>query len=150
MVEHYLDTVGVTGSNPVPRTSFGAKHNELGLGQIKAADKSNEITALPGALELSEAIFTIDAMGCQKKIAKEIIEADADRSPTRCSFAQLRYFTDKPVRSLPTKKQKKDIASRLAERARLPVARPGSKGQARENPARNTKPGRDSQYLIYA
>ena len=45
------------------------------------SDKSNEITALPEllrVLELSGCIVTVDAMGCQKKIAKEIIEADAD------------------------------------------------------------------------
>ena len=44
-------------------------------------NKSNEITAVPAllrVLELSGCIVTIDAMGCQKKIAKEIIEADAD------------------------------------------------------------------------
>jgi predicted transposase YbfD/YdcC len=51
------------------------------LGQLKVADKSNEITAVPEllrVLELSGCIATIDAMGCQKKISKEIIEADAD------------------------------------------------------------------------
>jgi predicted transposase YbfD/YdcC len=45
------------------------------------ADKSNEITALPQllrVLELGGCIVTLDAMGCQKKIAREIIEADAD------------------------------------------------------------------------
>lgn len=61
--------------------SAWAESNSLVLGQLKVADKSNEITALPEllrVLELSGCIVTIDAMGCQKKIAKEIIEADAD------------------------------------------------------------------------
>lgn len=61
--------------------SAWAEGNGLVLGQIKVADKSNEITALPKllrVLELSGCIVTIDAMGCQKKIAREIIEADAD------------------------------------------------------------------------
>ena len=61
--------------------SAWAESNGLVLGQWKVADKSNEITALPGllrVLELSGCIVTVDAMGCQKKIAKEIIEADAD------------------------------------------------------------------------
>jgi predicted transposase YbfD/YdcC len=51
------------------------------LGQLKVADKSNEITAVPEllrVLELGGCIVTLDAMGCQKQIAKEIIEADAD------------------------------------------------------------------------
>jgi predicted transposase YbfD/YdcC len=61
--------------------SAWAENNGLVLGQLKVADKSNEITAVPEllrALELSGCIVTVDAMGCQKKIAKEIVEADAD------------------------------------------------------------------------
>ncbi len=61
--------------------SAWAHSNGLVLGQLKVADKSNEITALPKllrALELSGCIVTVDAMGTQKQIAKEIKEADAD------------------------------------------------------------------------
>jgi len=61
--------------------SAWAEDNGLVLGQLKVADKSNEITALPKllrVLELSGCIVTVDAMGTQKKIAREIIEADAD------------------------------------------------------------------------
>jgi predicted transposase YbfD/YdcC len=61
--------------------SAWAESNGLVLGQLKVADKSNEITALPEllrVLELAGCIVTVDAMGCQKNIAKEIIEADAD------------------------------------------------------------------------
>ncbi len=61
--------------------SAWAESNRLVLGQIKVSEKSNEITALPlllRALELAGCIVTTDAMGCQKKVAKEIIEADAD------------------------------------------------------------------------
>jgi predicted transposase YbfD/YdcC len=61
--------------------SAWAESNSLVLGQLKVADKSNEITALPEllrVLELSGCIVTVDAMGCQKKIAREIKEADAD------------------------------------------------------------------------
>ena len=61
--------------------SAWAEDNGLVLGQLKVADKSNEIAALPAllrVLELSGCIVTVDAMGTQKKIAREIIEADAD------------------------------------------------------------------------
>ena len=61
--------------------SAWAESNGLVLGQLKVSEKSNEITALPEllrVLELSGCIVTVDAMGCQKKIAKEIMEADAD------------------------------------------------------------------------
>lgn len=61
--------------------SAWAEGNGLVLGQLKVEEKSNEITAVPAllrALELAGCIVTLDAMGCQKKIAKEIMEADAD------------------------------------------------------------------------
>ena len=53
--------------------SAWAESNNMVLGQIKVADKSNEITAIPKllrVLELSGCIVTIDAMGCQKKNRK--------------------------------------------------------------------------------
>ena len=61
--------------------SAWTERNGLALGQLKVAVKSNEISAVPEllrVLELSGCIVTIDAMGCQKKITKEIIESDAD------------------------------------------------------------------------
>jgi len=61
--------------------SAWAESNSLVLGQLKVNEKSNEITAVPEllrVLELTGCIVTVDAMGCQKKIAKEIVEADAD------------------------------------------------------------------------
>jgi predicted transposase YbfD/YdcC len=61
--------------------SAWAGENGLVLGQLKVDEKSNEITAVPRllrVLELSGCIVTLDAMGCQKNIAKEIKEADAE------------------------------------------------------------------------
>jgi predicted transposase YbfD/YdcC len=61
--------------------SAWASANRLVLGQIKVDDKSNEITAVPEllrALALAGCIVTVDALNCQKNIAKEIKEADAD------------------------------------------------------------------------
>jgi predicted transposase YbfD/YdcC len=69
------------GSAPRCIVSAWAEDNGLVLGQWEVDEKSNEITALPQilrALELSGCIVTLDAMGCQKKIAREIKEADAD------------------------------------------------------------------------
>ena len=60
--------------------SAWAAESGLLLGQRKVRDKSNEITAVPEllrALELAGCIVTADAMHCQKTIAKEIVEADA-------------------------------------------------------------------------
>jgi predicted transposase YbfD/YdcC len=61
--------------------SAWATQNHLALGQVATDAKSNEIAAIPRLLELldlSGAIVTIDAMGCQKEIAQKIREADAD------------------------------------------------------------------------
>lgn len=61
--------------------SAWAEDNGLVLGQLKVEDKSNEITAVPAllrVLELGGCIVTLDAMGCQKEIAREIKEADAE------------------------------------------------------------------------
>lgn len=55
--------------------------NGLSLGQVKVDDKSNEITAIPELLDLlaiKGCIITIDAIGCQKEIAKKIKEKEAD------------------------------------------------------------------------
>ncbi len=69
------------GASPRYIVSAWAEDNGLVLGQWEVEEKSNEITAIPRilrALELSGCIVTLDAMGCQKKVAREIKEADAD------------------------------------------------------------------------
>lgn len=69
------------GQSAIHLVSAWASANGLVLGQIKVDDKSNEITAVPEllrALELAGCIVTMDALNCQKTIAKEIKEADAD------------------------------------------------------------------------
>jgi predicted transposase YbfD/YdcC len=51
--------------------------HSLVIGQVKTDDKSNEITAIPELLDmlyLKGCIVTIDAMGCQRKIAKKIVD----------------------------------------------------------------------------
>ena len=61
-------------------SAWSAKQN-LVLGQVKVADKSNEITAIPKLLDMltiKGAVVTIDAMGCQREIAARIIEGQAD------------------------------------------------------------------------
>lgn len=61
--------------------SAWAQQNSLVLGQVKVDAKSNEITAIPKLLErldITGAIVTIDAMGCQKKIAEQIIRQGGD------------------------------------------------------------------------
>jgi predicted transposase YbfD/YdcC len=54
------------------------QQNHVVLGQLATDMKSNEITAIPqllALLELKDTTVTIDAMGCQKQIAQQIVEA---------------------------------------------------------------------------
>jgi predicted transposase YbfD/YdcC len=69
------------GSKAIHLVSAWATENQLVFAQVKTEEKSNEITAIPTLLEmiaLKGCIVTIDAMGCQYKIANQIVEAGAD------------------------------------------------------------------------
>ena len=58
-----------------------AAGQRLVLGQVKVAEKSNEIVAIPKLLDLlaiEGAIVAVDAMGCQRAIARKIVEKKAD------------------------------------------------------------------------
>ena len=69
------------GKSAIDMVSAWATENHLVLGQVKVDEKSNEITAIPQllkALEITGCIITIDAMGCQKSIAAEIVEQGAE------------------------------------------------------------------------
>ena len=69
------------GKLAVHMVSAYVHENHTVFGQLKVDDKSNEITAIPKLLEmldLKESTVTIDAMGCQKEIAKKIIEKQGD------------------------------------------------------------------------
>ena len=60
-------------------SAFAARQR-LVLGQVKVAEKSNEIVAIPkllAMLAIEGAIVTIDAMGCQRGIAKQIVDGKA-------------------------------------------------------------------------
>ena len=66
---------------PLHMVSAWASRQRLVLGQQACEAKSNEITAIPLLLErlaLTGALVTIDAMGCQTKIAEKIIERGGD------------------------------------------------------------------------
>ena len=66
---------------PIHMVSAFAARQRLVLGQVKVAEKSNEIVAIPALLDMMAiegAIVTIDAMGCQRDIAKKIVDKKAD------------------------------------------------------------------------
>lgn len=70
-----------TGKAALHLVSAWATEQHLVLGQVAVDAKSNEITAIPKLLELldvSGAIVTIDAMGCQKEIAAKIRAGGGD------------------------------------------------------------------------
>jgi predicted transposase YbfD/YdcC len=66
---------------PIHMVSAFAARQRLVLGQVKVADKSNEIVAIPRLLDMlaiEGATITIDAIGCQRAIARKIIDKRAD------------------------------------------------------------------------
>jgi predicted transposase YbfD/YdcC len=66
---------------PLHVVSAWATQANLTLGQVAVDKKSNEIKAIPKLLELLDlhgALVTIDAMGCQKEIAKKIVAGGGD------------------------------------------------------------------------
>ena len=70
-----------SGKAAIYMVSAWANQNQLVLGQQKVDDKSNEITAIPkllNQLDITGAVVTIDAAGCQTKIAKQIIDQSGD------------------------------------------------------------------------
>ncbi len=69
------------GKTAVHMVNAYVHENHTVFGQLKVDEKSNEITAIPKLLEmleLKDSTVTIDAMGCQKEIAKNIIEKQGD------------------------------------------------------------------------
>lgn len=61
--------------------SAWATKAHVSLGQVAVEGKGNEITAIPKLLELLDldgALVTIDAIGCQKHIAKKIVDRGGD------------------------------------------------------------------------
>lgn len=69
------------GKKPIHMVSAWASENHMVLGQMKTDSKSNEISAIPQLLKLLDlqgCIVTIDAMGCQKDIAEQIVNQGAD------------------------------------------------------------------------
>jgi len=69
------------GKAAIHMVSAFAAGQRLVLGQVKVAEKSNEIIAIPKLLDLlaiEGTIVTIDAMGCQRDIAQKIIDKKAD------------------------------------------------------------------------
>jgi predicted transposase YbfD/YdcC len=66
---------------PIHMVSAFAARQRLVLGQVKVADKSNEIVAIPKLLDMlaiEGAVVTIDAMGCQRLVAQKIVDKKAD------------------------------------------------------------------------
>lgn len=67
------------GKAAIHMISAWCQTNQLVLGQLATEAKSNEITAIPQLLkmlDISDSVVTIDAMGCQKAIAQQIVEQE--------------------------------------------------------------------------
>ncbi len=70
-----------SSKSAIHMVSAWATANSISLGQVVTDEQSNEITAIPKLLEILEisgCLVTIDAMGCQKEIAQQIVNQGAD------------------------------------------------------------------------
>ena len=68
------------GKETIPMVSAFAARQRLVLAQTKVSEKSNEIVAIPALkdmLSIDGAVVTIDAMGCQREIARKIVDQKA-------------------------------------------------------------------------
>ena len=66
---------------PIHMVSAFAARQRLVMGQVAVVEKSNEIVAIPALLDMLSiegAVVTIDAIGCQRGIARKIIDKKAD------------------------------------------------------------------------
>jgi predicted transposase YbfD/YdcC len=78
-IRRSLDQAG--GKAAIHMVSAWCQSNQLVLGQVATEAKSNEITAIPKLLELldlEDAVVSTDAMGCQKRIAQQIVDQKGD------------------------------------------------------------------------
>jgi predicted transposase YbfD/YdcC len=72
---------GAAGLGPLHLVSAWATKAKVSLGQVAVAGGSNEITAIPellSMLDLRGALVTVDAMGCQKGIARQVVDQGGD------------------------------------------------------------------------
>jgi predicted transposase YbfD/YdcC len=78
-IRRSLDTAN--GKAAIHMVNAWCAANHMVLGQLATDDKSNEITAIPKLMELLDlrgAVVTIDAGGCHKKIARQIVQQGGD------------------------------------------------------------------------
>ena len=69
------------GNPAIHMVSAFAARQRLVMGQVKVAEKSNQIVAIPKLLDMlaiEGAVVTIDAMGCQREIAQKVVDKNAD------------------------------------------------------------------------
>ena len=71
----------INGKSAINMVSAWVAENKMVFAQIKVENKTNEITALHqlvALLDLKGSVVTIDAIGCQKDLTQEIVDAKAD------------------------------------------------------------------------
>ena len=88
------------GKAAIHMVSAFAARQRLVLGQVKVADKSNEIVAIPALLDMLAirgAVITIDAMGCQRDIAQKVLDKKANYSADYHDFAMKQIADEKRI-----------------------------------------------------
>lgn len=116
-------------TNPLHAVSAWSCQHQLVLGQVAVDQKSNEITAIPellSLLDIESSIITLDAMGCQKEIAKQIVRSKADyvlalKGNHSGLQAELEAWWHKSVREGVTKEQYSEYTETDSGHGRIEV-----------------------------
>ena len=132
---------GNDGRQPCIVSAYSSK-DRIVIGQVKADEKSNEITAIPDLLRrlyLTGAIVTIDAAGCQKKIASGSASRSVSVSSSQPSAASKRGLKRPPILAADGwqlvaetlgRRPTEPISSRILKRRRgMDAWRPGRAGR---------------------
>ena len=135
---------------PLHMVSAWASSRRLVLGQQACQAKSNEITAIPLLLErlaLTGALVTIDAMGCQTKIAQAILDRGGDyllavKDNQASLHDEIRHYLDDPAATVHSRVQTTDgDHGRIAVRRHLVSHEVGWLTTTRRHPGEPRFPG---------
>ena len=126
-------------------SAFAARQR-LVLGQVKVADKSNEIVAIPRLLDMlaiEGAVVTIDAMGCQRDIAQKILDKKADyvlalKGNQPCAPTPT---SSSPSRKRPASRKPRSAATRPSTATMAASRRGPRRSSMTSNGSANVTPG---------
>ena len=135
-----------SGKSPLHMVSAWVAEQGIMLGQLATEAKSNEITAIPELLEMIDvrgATITIDAMGCQKKIAAAIVDAGAEYAlALKDNHPVLRAEVEAVFAKVATSRKKSTSLQRMRDSQQGSWAKGNTAGDGQHQGRRTDRRGR--------